>query len=63
MYLFFQILFATDGFPHGQGVNRFLWSTGDPTGFALHGDFLSGWETDIMQKVQYSLRSPSLLSS
>jgi len=49
--LFYEILFAVDldQFPHGNGVQPFLLSCGDATGYGLHGDFLNGWDTNIMQ--------------
>jgi len=48
--VFFEHLYSTDGFPHGDGKNRFLWSMGDPTGFGFHGDFVSGWDPEVMRQ-------------
>ncbi|ESK93455.1 wsc domain protein [Moniliophthora roreri MCA 2997] len=33
----------SDGWP-------FVYATGDPTGFSLHGDFQTGWDVDVLQK-------------
>jgi len=44
------VLYSVDKFPHGQGVQPFVWACGDPTGYALHGDFLNGWDTVLFQK-------------
>jgi len=48
--IFFELLFSVSSFPHGKGVQPFLWSNGDATGNGLHGDFLNGWDAAIMQK-------------
>eukprot|EP01118_Nematostelium_gracile_P009044 TRINITY_DN302_c0_g1_i1.p1 TRINITY_DN302_c0_g1~~TRINITY_DN302_c0_g1_i1.p1 ORF type:complete len:544 (-),score=133.38 TRINITY_DN302_c0_g1_i1:20-1651(-) len=48
--VFFEAFYAVDKFPHGDGVRQpFVWSNGDPTGYGLHGDFLSGWDPEVMQ--------------
>ncbi|RMZ78930.1 hypothetical protein DV737_g3726, partial [Chaetothyriales sp. CBS 132003] len=28
--------------------NPFVWSTGDPTGFGLHADYIMGWDYDVL---------------
>jgi len=48
--VFFEHLYSTTGFPHGDGKNRFLWSMGDPTGYGFHGDFVSGWDPEVMRQ-------------
>jgi len=47
--LFMEAFYSVDKYPHGQGVQPFVLSTGDPTGYGFHGDFLSGWDPVVMQ--------------
>ncbi|RPB22743.1 WSC-domain-containing protein [Terfezia boudieri ATCC MYA-4762] len=50
--IFYEVLFDT-GPLNGEWVNGkspFLLSTGDPTGYGFHGDFVNGWDTGILQK-------------
>jgi len=54
--VFFELLFSVSSFPHGNGVQPFLWSNGDTTGNGLHGDFLNGWDPKIMQQ---AIQDPS----
>jgi len=49
--IFFEVSYSVDKFPHGKGTNPFVWSCGDPTGYGFHGDFLGGWDPDVMQAV------------
>ncbi|KAM0747454.1 hypothetical protein T439DRAFT_349869 [Meredithblackwellia eburnea MCA 4105] len=53
--LFFEMWWSVDGFKTnwGEAMNTTMpWvlSTGDPTGYSLHGDFLNGWDRTILQK-------------
>ncbi|EJD54381.1 WSC-domain-containing protein [Auricularia subglabra TFB-10046 SS5] len=54
--LFFEVIWDTNAFknewwsPPGSGGQPFVLSNGDPTGYAFHGDFLSGWDTAVLQK-------------
>jgi hypothetical protein len=48
--VFFEAFYSVSAFPHGNGTNPFVWSCGDPTGYGFHGDFLSGWNPNIMAK-------------
>ncbi|KAL9086091.1 MAG: hypothetical protein Q9165_007303 [Trypethelium subeluteriae] len=47
--LFYELLYNVTAFTGHEG--QYILSTGDPTGYSLHGDFLMGWT------------SPTLLSS
>jgi len=47
--VFFEAFYSVSSFPHGNGTNPFVWSCGDPTGYGFHGDFLSGWDVEVMR--------------
>jgi len=49
--VFFEAFYAVDKFPHGQGTQPFVLSNGDPTGYGFHGDFVNGWDTDVVKAV------------
>jgi len=46
--VFFEAMYSVSGLDHGKGHNPFVWSSGDSTGYSFHGDFLSGWEPNVM---------------
>ncbi|KAI9648319.1 hypothetical protein NHQ30_002952 [Ciborinia camelliae] len=54
-HLFYEVYYNTplfDGqWTPGQGKQPFVLSNGDPTGYSLHGDFLSGWDVETLQQI------------
>jgi len=55
--LFYEVLFSVDldQFPHGEGRQPFVLACGDATGYGLHGDFLNGWDSNIMQQALHDV--------
>jgi len=48
--LFFEHTWDTKALWNGQGEWPFVWAMGDPTGWGFHGDFLNGWDVNILQQ-------------
>ncbi|GAA5863910.1 hypothetical protein JCM3774_004415 [Rhodotorula dairenensis] len=53
--LFYEMWWSTDPWKdrwkEAKNTSQpFVLSTGDPTGYSLHGDFLNGWDSKILQK-------------
>ncbi|KAI9802651.1 MAG: hypothetical protein M1825_002673 [Sarcosagium campestre] len=49
--LFYEIIWNIDPFKdlwHGHSF-PFVLSTGDPTGYGFHGDFVSGWKPEVLK--------------
>jgi hypothetical protein len=44
-----EVIFETFNFVF-NGKNPYVWSNGDPTGFAFHGDLVMGWDYDILSR-------------
>ncbi|CAF0997440.1 unnamed protein product [Didymodactylos carnosus] len=49
--LFYEAFYSVDKFPHGTGRQPFVLSSGDPTGYGFHGDFVNGWDFDVVKNM------------
>ncbi|CAL5868505.1 uncharacterized protein PFLUO_LOCUS2731 [Penicillium psychrofluorescens] len=54
-HLFYEVYWNTplfvDMWEQGQGSQPFILANGDRTGYSLHGDFIAGWDEDVLQKI------------
>ncbi len=50
--LFYEVLYDTAPLNDQWNGNQhpFVFSNGDATGYGFHGDFLNGWDVDVLQK-------------
>ncbi|KAF2669402.1 WSC-domain-containing protein [Microthyrium microscopicum] len=47
-HVFQEIYHQPNDVPDQQPGGRFVLSTGDPTGYSLHADFMNGWDQDVL---------------
>ncbi|KAJ9651574.1 hypothetical protein H2198_009160 [Neophaeococcomyces mojaviensis] len=50
--IFFEIIWDTNKFKDMWYGNSqpFVWAMGDPTGYGFHGDFVMGWDKNLLQQ-------------
>jgi hypothetical protein len=49
VHLFMEVFYDVNKINQGDG-GRFVWSTGDTTGYGFHGDFQNGWDPDVIRE-------------
>ncbi|KAI5799320.1 hypothetical protein DFH27DRAFT_591416 [Peziza echinospora] len=55
--LFFETIWNVAHFAGQSG--RFVFSNGDPTGYGNHGDFMNGWQQDVLERAVKECRATS----
>jgi hypothetical protein len=65
--LFYEVLFDTNRFAdmwydtpsRPNGSHPFVFANGDGTGYGFHGDFVNGWDVDVLQRATTKCTSDS----
>ena len=55
--LFFETIWDVANFAGVRG--NYLFSNGDPLGYGYHGDFMNGWDQEVLEKAVAECRDPS----
>ncbi|KAJ5960959.1 uncharacterized protein N7479_008109 [Penicillium vulpinum] len=54
-HIFYEVYWNTPLFEgmwtEGTGSQPFILSNGDRTGYSLHGDFIAGWDEEVLQRI------------
>jgi hypothetical protein len=63
--LFYEILYDTNSFANKwYGSSQpFVFANGDPTGYGFHGDFVNGWDVNVLQRVVDECTDPAAQGS
>lgn len=63
--LFYEVEWRIEDFADMwcNSTHPFVLSTGDPTGYGLHGDFQNGWDVDLLQNALNTYNASSGLAS
>ncbi|KAI0245872.1 hypothetical protein BJV78DRAFT_1287032 [Lactifluus subvellereus] len=48
--IFYEVYFSVAPFNALNEGGRFVLSNGDPTGYGLHGDFMNGWDRNVLSR-------------
>jgi hypothetical protein len=57
--IFYEVWFNVAPFNALNDGGSFVVSTGDPTGYSLHGDFMNGWDNGVLSRAIQTCTDPS----